>query len=170
MPFQKKPTNYNDEHKERFVFLLSFGTFDLFGCFTGHLVVHLLIFIGYETILCHNASCNLSQTFIAAITTVVTIAEILKKNGLAIEKSKNLHLLILKSFSILDECEYFDTDCLWNKAEVLTSTVGTKDDNKGRVVQKAKVGLDSYHLYSLLLDVETEYTFILISIFPCLLF
>ena len=101
MPFQKKPTNYNDEHKERFVFLLSFGTFDLFGCFTGHLVVHLLIFIGYETILCHNASCNLSQTFIAAITTVVTIAEILKKNGLAIEKSKNLHLLILKSFPSL---------------------------------------------------------------------
>ncbi|KAK9291994.1 hypothetical protein L1049_019946 [Liquidambar formosana] len=44
-----------------------------------------------------------------AITTVVTIAEILKNNGLAIEKS------------------------------VLTSTVGMKDENKGRLVQKAKI-------------------------------
>ncbi|XP_010519975.1 PREDICTED: uncharacterized protein At2g34160-like [Tarenaya hassleriana] len=44
-----------------------------------------------------------------AITTVVTISEILKNNGLAIEK------------------------------KVLTSTVGMKDENKGRVVQKAKI-------------------------------
>ncbi|GAV74192.1 Alba domain-containing protein [Cephalotus follicularis] len=44
-----------------------------------------------------------------AITTVVTIAEILKNNGLATEK------------------------------KVLTSTVGMKDKNKGRVVQKAKI-------------------------------
>ncbi|KAK7269179.1 hypothetical protein RIF29_21896 [Crotalaria pallida] len=44
-----------------------------------------------------------------AITTVVTIAEILKNNGLATEK------------------------------RVLTSTVGMKDENKGRLVQKAKI-------------------------------
>ncbi|CAB4285656.1 hypothetical protein PRUPE_6G345600 [Prunus persica] len=44
-----------------------------------------------------------------AITTVVTIAEILKNNGLAIEK------------------------------KVSTSTVGMKDENKGRLVQKAKI-------------------------------
>ncbi|KAG4176503.1 hypothetical protein ERO13_A11G249900v2 [Gossypium hirsutum] len=44
-----------------------------------------------------------------AITTVVTIAEILKNNGLAIEK------------------------------KVLTSTVGMKDENEGRVVLKAKI-------------------------------
>ncbi|KAM5561631.1 uncharacterized protein ABKV19_022299 [Rosa sericea] len=44
-----------------------------------------------------------------AITTVVTIAEILKNNGLAIEK------------------------------KVSTSTVGMRDDNKGRLVQKAKI-------------------------------
>ncbi|KAA3472903.1 Alba DNA/RNA-binding protein [Gossypium australe] len=44
-----------------------------------------------------------------AITTVVTIAEILKNNELAIEK------------------------------KVLTSTVGMKDENKGRVVLKAKI-------------------------------
>ncbi|KAI5587594.1 hypothetical protein BDE02_05G044800 [Populus trichocarpa] len=44
-----------------------------------------------------------------AITTVVTIAEILKNNGLATEK------------------------------KVLTSTVCMKDENKGRQVQKAKI-------------------------------
>ncbi|KAE8699134.1 TPX2 family protein, putative isoform 1 [Hibiscus syriacus] len=44
-----------------------------------------------------------------AITTVVTIAEILKNNGLAIEK------------------------------KVSTSTVNMKDENKGRVVLKAKI-------------------------------
>lgn len=32
---------------------------------------------------------------------------------------------------------------LWNEAEVLTSTVGMKDENKGRQVQKAKVCLIS---------------------------
>ncbi|CAL5339788.1 unnamed protein product [Camellia sinensis] len=44
-----------------------------------------------------------------AITTVVTISEILKNNGLAIEK------------------------------KVLTSTVGMKDESKGRLVQKARI-------------------------------
>ncbi|KAL8140045.1 hypothetical protein V2J09_006066 [Rumex salicifolius] len=44
-----------------------------------------------------------------AIPTVVTIAEILKANGVAIEK------------------------------KVLTSTVGSKDESKGRLVQKAKI-------------------------------
>ncbi|CAI0448999.1 unnamed protein product [Linum tenue] len=49
-----------------------------------------------------------------AITTVVTIAEILKNNGLATEK------------------------------KVLTSTVGMKDENKGRLVQKAKLRSPSH--------------------------
>ncbi|XP_021842152.1 uncharacterized protein At2g34160 [Spinacia oleracea] len=44
-----------------------------------------------------------------AIPTLVTIVEILKANGLAVEK------------------------------KVLTSTVGSKDENKGRLVQKAKL-------------------------------
>ncbi|XP_052192666.1 uncharacterized protein At2g34160-like [Diospyros lotus] len=44
-----------------------------------------------------------------AITTVVTIAEILKKNGLATEK------------------------------KVLTSTIAMKDETKGRLVQKARI-------------------------------
>ena len=33
---------------------------------------------------------------LAAISTVVTIAEILKNNGLAVEKSKNLPFVIIK--------------------------------------------------------------------------
>ncbi|XAR63594.1 hypothetical protein NMG60_11023590 [Bertholletia excelsa] len=44
-----------------------------------------------------------------AITTVITIAEILKNNGLAFEK------------------------------KVSTSTVGVKDETKGRVIQKARI-------------------------------
>ncbi|XP_020103995.1 uncharacterized protein At2g34160-like [Ananas comosus] len=44
-----------------------------------------------------------------AIGTVVTVAEILKNNGLATEK------------------------------KILTSTVGTKDDTKGRLVRKARI-------------------------------
>lgn len=44
-----------------------------------------------------------------AIATVVTISEILKNNGLATEK------------------------------KLLTSTIGMKDENKGRLVQKAKI-------------------------------
>ncbi|KMT13451.1 hypothetical protein BVRB_4g083570 [Beta vulgaris subsp. vulgaris] len=44
-----------------------------------------------------------------AITTVVTIAEILKNNGFAFQK------------------------------KVCTSTIGMKDENKGRTVQKAKI-------------------------------
>lgn len=44
-----------------------------------------------------------------AIPTVVTVAEILKANGVAVEK------------------------------KVLTSTVDSKDENKGRLVQKAKI-------------------------------
>lgn len=46
---------------------------------------------------------------IAAIATVVTVAEILKNNGLAVEK------------------------------KITTSTVDIKDDSRGRPVQKAKI-------------------------------
>ncbi|KAG5539335.1 hypothetical protein RHGRI_019784 [Rhododendron griersonianum] len=49
------------------------------------------------------------ERYTAAITTVVTIAEILKNNGLATEK------------------------------KVLTSTVGMKDETKGRLIQKARI-------------------------------
>ncbi|XP_023516866.1 uncharacterized protein At2g34160-like [Cucurbita pepo subsp. pepo] len=45
----------------------------------------------------------------AAIATVVTVAEILKNNGLALEK------------------------------KIMTSTVDIKDDSRGRPVQKAKI-------------------------------
>ncbi|KAJ7973504.1 Alba DNA/RNA-binding protein [Quillaja saponaria] len=56
----------------------------------------------------HHSEVELSALGMA-ITTVVTIAEILKNNGFAIEK------------------------------KVLTSTVGMKDENRGRLVQKAKI-------------------------------
>ncbi|XP_045821954.1 uncharacterized protein At2g34160-like [Trifolium pratense] len=47
--------------------------------------------------------------FVTAIATVVTVAEILKSNGLAVEK------------------------------KIMTSTVDIKDDSRGRPVQKAKI-------------------------------
>ncbi|KAK4764640.1 hypothetical protein SAY86_025730 [Trapa natans] len=46
---------------------------------------------------------------VQAIATVVTVAEILKNNGLAVEK------------------------------KIMTSTVDIKDDSRGRLVQKAKI-------------------------------
>ncbi|KAL8200152.1 hypothetical protein R6Q57_011491 [Mikania cordata] len=46
---------------------------------------------------------------ITAITTVVTVAEILKNNGLAVEK------------------------------KVVTSTIGMKDETRGRLIQKARI-------------------------------
>lgn len=55
-----------------------------------------------------DAMTNFSCTT-AAIATVVTIAEILKNNGLAVEK------------------------------KIMTSTVDIKDDSRGRPVQKAKI-------------------------------
>ncbi|KAG4997590.1 hypothetical protein JHK84_028607 [Glycine max] len=69
-----------------------------------------------------------------AIATVVTIAEILKNNGLATEKSKASSSFLLLT-SLLHSNQY--QSC--NGTEVLTSTVGMKDENKGRLVQKAKI-------------------------------
>ncbi|XP_031127287.1 uncharacterized protein At2g34160-like isoform X1 [Ipomoea triloba] len=77
-----------------------------------------------------------------AITTVVTVAEILKNNGFATEKSKyslslssfypaNLPFLLTKKSKKLSMPT--------NGAEVLTSTVGMKDEAKGRMVQKARI-------------------------------
>lgn len=91
----------------------------------------------------------ISCTFvITAITTVVTIAEILKNNGLAIEKSKKFVLLMPKSMQKNYVGSWFGYLCLWDWTEVSTSTVGMKDENKGRLVQKAKVGFFSWGLFS----------------------
>lgn len=78
----------------------------------------------------------------AAITTVVTIAEILKNNGLATEKSKILALL-----NTVFCCLELDLDRPADvisyvhviETEVLISSIGMKDENKGRMIQKAKV-------------------------------
>lgn len=75
----------------------------------------------------------------AAIATVVTVAEILKNNGLAVEKSEipsHFILLLLQLESVPPELIVIK---LLN-AEIMTSTVDIKDDSRGRPVQKAKVG------------------------------
>ncbi|KAM7472674.1 hypothetical protein LguiA_010857 [Lonicera macranthoides] len=73
-----------------------------------------------------------------AITTVVTIAEILKNNGLAIEKS---HLCMQKErigiYALLYMLMHGYVDEIGT--EVLTSTVGMKDETRGRIVQKARI-------------------------------
>lgn len=93
---------------------------------------------------------SINSNGFAAIATVVSIAEILKNNGLAVEKSE--------LFGASTWCSYlssFDTKIcfmvLWLRdsedylfliktiAEIVTSTVEIKDDSKGRPVQKAKV-------------------------------
>ncbi|KAG8094691.1 hypothetical protein GUJ93_ZPchr0012g20552 [Zizania palustris] len=61
-------------------------------------------------VLCYNVFKLLSLLFIiSAIATVVTVAEILKNNGLAVEK------------------------------KIMTSTVDVKDDSRSRPMQKAKI-------------------------------
>lgn len=80
----------------------------------------------------------------AAITTVVTISEILKNNGLATEKSKKLFKMIpANNFLklLMEIANRINSLTPWYWTEVSTSTVGVKDENKGRLVQKAKVGL-----------------------------
>ncbi|PPR95382.1 hypothetical protein GOBAR_AA25286 [Gossypium barbadense] len=54
-----------------------------------------------------------------AIATVVTIAEILKNNGLAVEKIYYI--------------------CLHYLAEIMTSTIDMREESGGRPVQKAKI-------------------------------
>lgn len=77
---------------------------------------------------------------------MVTVAEILKNNGLAVEKSEILFFLfqIVSLFTLLfmllksdDRILKFDLLNLY--AEIMTSTVDIKDDSRGRPVQKAKV-------------------------------
>ncbi|PON73445.1 DNA/RNA-binding protein Alba-like [Trema orientale] len=76
-----------------------------------------------------------------AITTVVTIAEILKNNGLATEKSKELVFVMpiyFLTISLMESTDIF-LSYMVILTEVSTSTVGMKDENKGRLVQKAKI-------------------------------
>lgn len=84
-----------------------------------------------------DARTNFSCT-IAAIATVVTIAEILKNNGLAVEKSET-SIFLLPPFR-KETIKLLNLLILWNvNAEIMTSTVDIKDDSRGRPVQKAKV-------------------------------
>lgn len=72
----------------------------------------------------------------AAIATVVTIAEILKNNGLAVEKSE----ASIYFYIFLQSNYHYSIYIFLNiNAEIMTSTVDIKDDSRGRPVQKAKV-------------------------------
>ena len=65
---------------------------------------------------------------------MVTVAEILKNNGLAVEKSEScfsLFSLVTFSFQSLNLSNLL--------AEIMTSTVDVKDDARNRPIQKAKV-------------------------------
>ena len=88
---------------------------------------------------------------VTAITTVVTIAEILKNNGLATEKSNSVSSS-LTLISVGNIKWWWLLIFVWfcYEIEVLTSTVGMKDENKGRLVQKAKVSsfVNSYQIFS----------------------
>ena len=78
-----------------------------------------------------------------AISTVVTIAEILKNNGLAVEKSEIIiHYAIIHISSSNKE---YHTHLLSEIccAEIMTSTVDMKDESRGRPIQKAKVSLNA---------------------------
>lgn len=82
----------------------------------------------------------------SAIATVVTIAEILKNNGLAVERSKILdsyfHLLDYNLERIPESRLFIVNFFFENKsAEIMTSMVDVKDESRGRPMQKAKVRL-----------------------------
>lgn len=95
-----------------------------------------------------------NQDLFAAIATVVTVAEILKNNGLAVEKSKNrllsfycrLCLIIyLGQHCCHGHCAHLSL-CTLNFplltlmcVEIRTSTVEINDESRGRPFQKAKV-------------------------------
>jgi hypothetical protein len=85
-----------------------------------------------------------------AIATVVTIAEILKNNGLAVEKSEISILFLFFSLTFLaDVVESLITYyVLCVCSEIMTSTVDMREETGGRPVPKAKVN----HQYNLLLD------------------
>lgn len=100
----------------------------------------------------------------SAIATVVTVAEILKNNGLAVEKSKILDfyasfILCLNAWcSRYSSWEHYSHSICISKyrtiglinflfsskifVEIMTSTVDMKDESRGRPLQKAKVRSD----------------------------
>lgn len=90
----------------------------------------------------YNNICWLLQLLLdAAIPTVVTIAEALKRDGLASHKGKRSHPFYVNIFY---PCYIIRmTGVLDNATEIKISTVNSKEDQKGHFIQKAKVGLIS---------------------------
>lgn len=92
----------------------------------------------------------------SAITTVVTISEILKTKGFATEESK-YQTSISQLFVQLRRRKWWWPQLLivhWT--EILTSTVDMRDENNGRLVQKAKVK-----------SLSIGFHFIFLEPFPC---
>jgi hypothetical protein len=88
-------------------------------------------------ILCYGASELINFLFIlSAIATVVTVAEILKNNGLAVEKSKITVTLLFVNIMFPFSSSYSNQIGF---AEIMTSTVDVNDESRGRPMQKAKV-------------------------------
>lgn len=76
----------------------------------------------------------------AAIPTVVTISEILKKDGWVTEKSKFFLVACFCQRFALFLYGYYDVGCFGMYViDIGTSTVTLKDETKGRVIMKAKV-------------------------------
>jgi hypothetical protein len=89
-------------------------------------------------ILCYGASELINFLFIlSAIATVVTVAEILKNNGLAVEKSKITVTLLFVNIMFPFSSSSYSNQIGF--AEIMTSTVDVNDESRGRPMQKAKV-------------------------------
>ncbi|KAG6429898.1 hypothetical protein SASPL_107954 [Salvia splendens] len=73
-----------------------------------------------------------------AISTVVSVAEILKNNGFAVEKSELFFTVPFSSLLFFNEHRRL-LNAILNWKEIMTSTVEIKDDFRGRPVQKAKI-------------------------------
>ncbi|XVF34379.1 hypothetical protein REPUB_Repub18cG0054300 [Reevesia pubescens] len=75
-----------------------------------------------------------------AIATVITIAEILKNNGLAVEKSEILTLNKIP-FNLLSHVGIQTAIMIYmhHLPEIMTSTVDMREESGGRPVQKAKI-------------------------------
>ncbi|KAG6426104.1 hypothetical protein SASPL_110319 [Salvia splendens] len=73
-----------------------------------------------------------------AISTVVSVAEILKNNGFAVEKSELFFTVPVSSLLFCNEHRrLLNAILIWK--EIMTSTVEIKDDFRGRPGQKAKI-------------------------------
>lgn len=94
------------------------------------------VMVSHVGAFCANKKLMNPLFIISAIATVVTVAEILKNNGLAVEKSKILVACMCILFSYIIYSNSIESKSI---AEIMTSTVDVNDDSRNRPIQKAKV-------------------------------